>query len=609
MERKRTIELLAPAKDLATARAAIDHGADAIYIGGPDFSARVAAGNTVADIASLVQYARLFRVRVYVTLNTLLTDDELPAARDLICRLYEAGTDALIVQDMALLEMDLPPVELHASTQAHIDTPSKAEFLHRAGFTRVVAARETSLDTLAEMARIPGLELEAFVHGALCVSYSGQCYMSRAFTSRSANRGNCSQICRLPFDVFDARARLLRSATHILSLKDLNRSDSLEDLIDAGVHSLKIEGRLKDTAYVKNTTAYYRQALDRILARRPDLARSSDGTARIGFTPDPARTFNRGFTDYLLSGRRQEDIANPATPKSVGQPAGKVLSVAGGSITTDSPLTFSAGDGFIYLRADGTSGGFQINRADGQRLFPFKMPAVKPGDRLFRNADAAFARTLAGKTAERKVGLDLLFSETPGGYSLHARDESGFEASAEIPAGHTDARTEQKKRIADTLARLGDTEFKARNIVLEIPSERFIPMSAVADLRRRTIETLRDKRAYDHAARRHTKTHEHPPLPPGTDTDYRLNVANHLSRTFYARCGVAAVSPAYEEKKVPEAQLALCRHCIKYSLGLCPRYGGKNAPDTQYLVLVNGNVRMRADFDCAACRMSLSEMR
>lgn len=602
---KRTIELLSPAKDLDTALSAIDHGADAVYIGGPDFSARKAAGNSVENIALLCQHAHRYRARVYITLNTILSDSELPAAQKLIRDLYSAGADALIVQDMGILEMDLPPIELHASTQAHIDSPEKADFLYRAGFSRVVLARELALNEIAEIAENTGAELEAFVHGALCVSYSGQCYLSHAFTGRSANRGNCAQVCRLPFDIFGPAGKPIRKGVHALSLKDMNRADSLESLIDAGVTSFKIEGRLKDAAYVKNVTAWYRRALDGIIARRDDLTRLSDGTARTTFRPDPSRSFNRGFTDYLLSGRRTEDISNPATPKSLGQPAGKVQAVSRDSLTTDSPADFSAGDGFVFLRMDGTSGGFNINRAEGNRLFPYKILDVRPGDLLFRNSDAAFSRILSVKSAERKIGVNFQFAEIPEGYRLSVWDESGFSAAADIPAEHIQAKTPQRPRLAGVLSKLGDTEFEARNIAIDLPEERFIPLSAIADLRRNAIEKLRDIRIQDVRSRRNIRPLGHPGLPEGTDTDYRLNVSNRLARRFYEECGVKSPAPAFEQTPIPGARLALCRHCLKYSLELCPRYAGKNGKDLPYLVLKSGNVSLRAEFDCVRCRMEL----
>lgn len=602
---KRTIELLSPAKDLDTALAAIDHGADAVYIGGTDFSARRAAGNSVEDIAALCQYAHRYRARVYITLNTILRDSELDSARKLIQDLYAAGADALIVQDMGVLEMDLPPIELHASTQAHIDTPEKADFLYQSGFSRVVVARELTLNEITEISKNTGAELEAFVHGALCVSYSGQCYLSQAFTGRSANRGNCAQICRLPFDVFDPAGNTIRKGTHMLSLKDMNRTDSLESLIDAGVTSFKIEGRLKDTAYVKNVTAWYRLALDSIIARRDGLMRLSDGITRTTFQPDPSRSFNRGFTDYLFSGRRTEDISNPATPKSLGQAAGKVRSVSRDSLTTDSTAVFSAGDGFVFLHPDGTSGGFNINRAEGNRLFPFKMPDIKPGDLLFRNSDAAFSRTLSAKSAERKVAVDFHLTEIPEGYRLSVSDGSGFLAVAGIAAEHAPAKTPQRERIAAALSKLGDTEFEVGTITIDLPDERFIPLSAVADLRRRAIDSLRSVRTEGVLSRRNIRPIGHPPVPASIDTDYRLNVSNHLAHRFYEQCGVKFPAPAFEQTPVPDGRLAVCRHCLKYSLGLCPRYHGKREEDFPYLVLKSGNISLRAEFDCGNCRMEL----
>ena len=605
---RRAIELLAPARDADTALAAIDHGADAVYLGGPDFSARHAARNSVEEIARVADYAHRYRARVYVTLNTILRDDELAAAEKTARQVCAAGADALIVQDMALLEMDLPPVELHASTQAHIDSPEKADFLYRAGFSRIVLARELPLSRIAAVARHTGAEIEAFVHGALCVSYSGQCYLSQAMSGRSANRGRCAQVCRLPFDVLTPAGRMLKNGTHVLSLKDMDRSQRLEDLIDAGVSSLKIEGRLKDAAYVKNITAHHRRALDAVLDRRPDLARPSDGLVRTSFDPDPARSFNRGFTDYGLSGRRKEDLSNPATPKSLGQPAGSVLKTTPNTLTTDSLLTFAPGDGFVYLRADGACGGFGINRAEGPRLFPARMPDVRAGDRLYRNQDAAFLRTLSGRSAERKIRVDFRLDETPEGYRLAATDESGLRAERTLSCGHTPAAAPQKPRIEQALSKLGGTEFEARTIDIDTPGERFIPLSAVTALRRETLEALRRARGQDIAGKRRVLPGQHPPLPAGTDADYRLNVSNRLARRFYDRCGAQNIPPAYELQKVPGARLARCLHCVKYSLGLCPREHPETGRDLPYLVLRHGRFALRAEFDCARCRMNLFEI-
>lgn len=599
----RSIELLAPARDAEIAIAAIDHGADAVYLGGPDFSARHQAGNPVEQLARVADYAHRYRARVYVTLNTLLQDEELPRAEAMIREVCSAGIDALIVQDMAVLEMDLPPVELHASTQAHIDTVEKALFLHRAGFSRLVLARELSLPQIEAIARESGAEIEAFVHGALCVSYSGQCYLSQALCGRSANRGRCAQVCRLPFDVSDPEGHLLRTGTHALSLKDMNRSAYLEALIDAGVCSLKIEGRLKDLPYVKNITAYYRRTLDDILSRRPDLARASDGQVDLRFTPDPARSFNRGYTDYLLHGERTEDLSNPATPKSIGQPAGHIVSVSRDSFTTDSPLAFAPGDGFVYLRRGEVQGGFRINRAQGSRLYPSRMPSVRPGDLLYRNQDAAFDRLLAASSATRKVAVDLRLEAIPEGFRLLAEDESGLHAESTLCAAHTPADTPQKARLEQALSKLGGTEFEARHIAITFPSEYFLPLSAVSALRRQTLEALREVRLRSVTGQRQTLPHAHPPLPPGLDTDYRLNVSNRLTRQFYRQCGATRLAPAYEQQKVPGAQLAVCLHCLQYSLGLCPRqHPGKGFP---YLVLRHGRFALRAEFDCAHCRMKL----
>lgn len=605
----RAIELLSPARDADTAIAAIDHGADAVYMGGPAFSARYAAGNSIEDIARAADYAHRYRARLYITLNTILRDDELSEAEKMIREVCTAGADALIVQDMALLEMDLPPVELHASTQAHIDSPEKAEFLYRAGFSRVVVARELSAAQISQVAENTGAEIEAFVHGALCVSYSGQCYLSQAMAGRSANRGRCAQVCRMPFEVLSPEGRVLKNASHVLSLKDMNRSEGLEALIDAGVSSLKIEGRLKDRAYVKNITAYYRRRIDEVLGRRKDLMRTSDGTTTLTFRPDPQRSFNRGFTDYYLSGRRAEDLSNPITPKSLGQPAGRIVSVDDHSLTTDSPLAFASGDGFVVLhQGRQSSEGFSINRAQGSRLFPERMPKVRPGDRLMRNSDAVFTRTLAGCSADRKVSVDMLLEETPQGLRLSVRDESGLQGESRREVVLQPSQTPQQERIEAALRKLGGTVFEVRTVALRFSGERFVPLSLVSALRREAVEALSQARCREVRDRRQFVRREYPSFPPGVPTDYRLNVANRLARRFYRRCGVENPAPAYELAKVADARLAVCLHCVKYSLGLCPRHSGRGAKDFPYLVLRSPGLTLRAEFDCARCRMNLSRM-
>lgn len=602
----RKIELLSPARDLATAIAAIDHGADAVYIGADAFSARSAAANAIDDIAALASYAHRYRARVYVTLNTIIYDGELELVREMVYRLHEAGADALIVQDMALLEMELPAIELHASTQCDIREAGKASFLYRAGFTRVVAARETPLSALREMASA-GPQVEAFVHGALCVCYSGQCYMSQAFTGRSANRGQCAQICRLPYDLTDGQGRkITKTPVHALSLKDMDRSGYLGEMMDAGVTSFKIEGRLKDVSYVKNVTAWYRKKLDEAISSREGFSRSSDGVSDISFTPDPVRSFNRGFTDYFLGGQTAGDVWNPATPKSTGQPVGKITRISPGRMETDSLLALGNGDGFLFVTPDGHTGGFRIDRAEGRTIYPTSMPdGVKPGSALYRNRDNAFERALSGQTARRRIPVDISLEDSPGGYTLTISDEYGFSASAYRACGKEEARTPQREKISSDISKLGGTEFSVRTVAVKFSGERFIPASLLSSMRRECCEKLREYRMRDIVKSRLVKPHEYPPAPEGTCACYTYNISNAMARSFYEKCGVDVTQGAFEVENPGVVKIAECRHCIKYSLGHCPRHGGDAGTLNGPVFLKSGKIRLKAMFDCHRCVMEL----
>ena len=428
--RPRPIELLSPAKNLECGLAAVDHGADAVYIGAPRFGARAAAGNSLEDIARLVEYAHIFGVRVYVTVNTILKDEELAETERLILELYRIGVDALIVQDMGITRLHLPPIPLHASTQMDNRTPEKVRFLSQAGFRQVVLARELTLEEIRHIHEAcPETLLEVFVHGALCVSYSGQCYASQACFGRSANRGECAQFCRLPFTLVDADGKTIVRDKHLLSLKDLNQSDLLEQLLDAGASSLKIEGRLKDVAYVKNVTAAYRLRLDEVLSRRPEYARSSSGSCHYTFTPQLDKSFSRGFTHYFLQGRGEE-VASFDTPKSLGEEMGTLKEQRGNSLTVAGVKPFHNGDGVCYLDGQGRLQGFRVNRVVDNRIFPAgEVPRIPLRTRLYRNFDQEFEKLLARKSAERRIALRWSLWETSAGFALSAEDEDGNRAT------------------------------------------------------------------------------------------------------------------------------------------------------------------------------------
>ncbi|MDD4819614.1 MAG: U32 family peptidase [Flavobacteriales bacterium] len=607
MPTPRPIELLCPAKDLATAICAIDHGADAVYIGADDFSARSNAGNSVEDIATLVEYAHCFGVRVYVTLNTIIKDDELPLVEKLINRLYECGVDALIVQDMAVLEMNIPPIELHASTQTDIRTVEKASFLYDAGYTRLVLARELSLSQIENIhSALPNAEIECFIHGALCVCYSGQCYMSEAFTQRSANRGRCAQVCRLPFTVKDDRGDIVKENFHALSLKDMNRSAYLEKMIDAGVTSLKIEGRLKDISYVKNITAFYRTALDGIFSKRKDIARSSFGTENISFTPKADKSFNRGFTDYFIQGERKEDVGSPLSPKSWGEKIGTVVSVGAKSLKIKTSATLNNGDGFCFVGADGSFSGFRIDRATGNEIFPSSMPKIKAGVTIFRNYDIDFLRTLSGQTAKRYISLSFSLTEKENGYSLCATtaDQIAYTAFSEVEI--QDARTAQNANITSILSKTGDTVFKVTDVAIHTRGERFIPSSVLTAMRRECTAALTKKIKEYTLNQRTVKKHSYPALPT-SHLNYSYNVYNHLAESFYLKCGAENVEPAFETSHMEKATLAQCAYCLRYSLGQCPKINKvSSSPTSSFYLLDSGKVHLRADFFCKECEMRIT---
>ena len=606
-----TIELLSPAKNLECGLEAIRHGADAVYIGAPKYGARAAAGNSLDDLRQLADYAHQFGARVYVTLNTIVYDDELAEVEALVWQLYRIGIDALIVQDMALLTMNLPPIELHASTQTDNRTPEKVQFLHSVGFSQVVLARELSLDDIAKIHSACPVPLEAFVHGALCVSYSGQCYVSQACFGRSANRGECAQFCRLPFTLEDADGRIIERDRHLLSLKDMNRSAHLEAMMDAGVRSFKIEGRLKDVTYVKNITAYYRQAIDKILVRRPEYRRASQGVSTYTFTPQPDKSFNRGFTDYYITGRRT-DVTSFATPKSVGEPIGHVKEVGRGFITVSSAKALHNGDGLCYIDERGLLQGFRVNRVEGTRLFLKDMPrTLRARTPLFRNYDQEFERLLSRPSAERRIPVTMRLYEVPFGFALTLADAQGRQATVSLTCDKEPARTEQRAGIETQLAKLGGTILMAERVDIDFTANWFIPSSVVADMRRRAVE------AYERVCKlknENSKLRVNTTAPSAQSTisggqlSYLANIANQRAEDFYRAHGAVQVSPAFELNAPKGATLMFCRHCLRYAMGWCPRNGGVKSPYREPYMLVSADGRRFAlEFDCKQCIMMVKE--
>lgn len=605
MIKQRKIELLAPAKNLECGMAAVDHGADAVYIGAPRFGARAAAGNSLEDIAALVQYAHLYNVRIYVTVNTILRDEELKDTEEMIWELYRAGVDALIVQDMGLLELNLPPIPLHASTQMDNRTPEKAKFLAEAGFRQIVLARELSLPEIGKIHEaIPEVPLEVFVHGALCVSYSGQCYVSQSCFGRSANRGECAQFCRLAFDLVDADGKVIVRNKHLLSLKDLNQSEELEQLLDAGASSLKIEGRLKDISYVKNVTAYYRKKLDTVFKRRTEYIRASSGTVKTDFKPQLDKSFSRGFTNYFLF-ERNKDIFSFDTPKSLGEEMGTVKEIRGNYLTVAGVKSFNNGDGVCYLDENGKLQGFRINRVENNKLFPQEMPRIKPRTLLYRNFDQEFDRQMQRKSAERKLSVALVLAENNFGFTLTLTDEDDNSVSVVLERGKELARTPQTDNLRTQLGKLGNTPFEPARIDIDFSENWFIPASAIAELRRSGVEKLLEVRRINYRRELYKLPETHHSFP-ATELTYLGNVMNDRAYSFYQNHGVQRIAPAFEKVSADNAVLMFCKHCLRYSMGWCPTYHKVRSPykEPYYLVSADGK-RFRLEFDCKHCQMKV----
>ena len=637
----RKIELLAPAKNLECGIAAIDHGADAVYIGAERFGARAAAGNSIESIGELCRYAHQFQAKVYVTLNTILYDDEIDDTRLLLSQLKTIGVDALLVQDMGLLSLSQHDFVLHASTQTDNRSVDKVKWLKSLGFNRVVLARELSIEDIRAIHRsVPDIELEVFVHGALCVSYSGVCYASQYCFKRSANRGECAQFCRMKFDLEDAQGRLIEHNRYLLSLKDMCRINVLEELLEAGVVSLKIEGRLKDVDYVKNVTAAYSKKLDEIIKKTPGkYQRSSVGKCSYTFTPNLKKTFNRGFTNYFLHGR-VPDVFSPDTPKALGEFVGKVKEIRGNSFTVAGTASFANGDGLCFFTKDydepssrynskeiEKSGGalvlegFRVNKAVDNRLFPFKMPTyLKVGMALYRNNDQEFERLMAGTTAERKVPIDITLRETEIGFEL-----SSGSAVVEMPIEKTIAQNPPKENIVRQLSKLGGTPYECFSVHFSPDDFKFfIPSSKLVEMRRQLIGKLILKSSeqtssstegqYDCSKEPHQlKQDELAYVSQGeeyTRYPYLYNISNVLSRSFYEQRGMIKPVMAFETNDTftmkDEPLLMQCKHCLRFSLGYCLKNGGVTSPwkEPLYLRLADGR-RFRLEFNCGECQMNV----
>ncbi|WP_338544504.1 U32 family peptidase [Pseudomonas benzopyrenica] len=621
---KHHLELLSPARDVGIAREAILHGADAIYIGGPSFGARHNACNEVSEIAELVKFARRYHARVFTTINTILHDDELEPARKLIHQLYDAGVDALIVQDLGVLELDIPPIELHASTQTDIRTLARARFLDQAGFSQLVLARELNLQEISAIAAETDAAIEFFIHGALCVAFSGQCNISHAQTGRSANRGDCSQACRLPYTLKDDQGRVVAFEKHLLSMKDNNQSANLRALVEAGVRSFKIEGRYKDMGYVKNITAYYRQLLDEILEDRTDLARASSGRTAHFFVPDPDKTFHRGSTDYFVTDRKV-DIGAFDSPTFTGLPVGQVEKVSKRDFiaVTEEPL--SNGDGLNVLVKREVVG-FRANVAelkgefeeDGAKRYryrvePNEMPEglyrLRPNHPLSRNLDHNWQQALLKTSAERRIGVRWQVELREQRLQLTATSEEGVSARVTLdgPFGVANKPEQALDGLRDLLTQLGTTEYHALDVTLDAPQAFFIPNSQLKALRREAIEQLTAVRVAAHPRGRRKAETSPPPVYPESHLSFLYNVYNQKARDFYHRHGVQLIDAAYEAHEEPgEVPVMITKHCLRFSFNLCPKQAkGVTGVRTKVapMQLVHGDEVLTLKFDCKPCEM------
>ena len=616
------LELLAPARTADIGIEAIRHGADAVYIGAPRFGARAAAGNSVDDIRRLVCYAHQFRAKVYVTVNTIFTDDELPAVEQMIGELYDAGVDALIVQDMSLLKLNLPPIPLHASTQMDNRTPEKVQWLGSLGFRQVVLARELTLDQIREIHhKCPDTQLEVFVHGALCVSYSGRCYASECLFGRSANRGECAQVCRMEWNL-EAKAdegdfKTILKGKHLLSLKDLCHLRSLQELIEAGATSFKIEGRLKDMAYVKNVTAAYSQALNRIVKAHPDrYERASDGQVEYFFQPNVHKSFNRGFTSYFLNGRN-EGIFSLNTPKSVGEEVGKVKDIGRGWFSVAGIAKFANGDGLCFIDGKGRLFGFRVNKVENGRLYPLEMPkGLEPKMRLFRNFDKAFDDILQHESAQRFIPIDITMGETDNGFRLTMTDDFGTYRSIDVECQKELARTHQSENIERQLSKLGDTIYRLRTLTLDYKKNWFIPSSMLSEWRRKLVSEQGISDSCPNGMTGGTpsgqQVNNRGDFEKAVDSIEGVNIYNTLARQFYAEQGLTSAEWAYERDHQQGVPVMYCKHCIKYALGWCPKNEHQAEGSVRHgetLYISNSAGRFRLEFDCRHCMMKLYDAR
>ena len=608
---KKKIEILAPAKDLIHGMAAINSGADAVYIGAPQFGARSNATNSIEDVAALVKYAHLFHAQVFVVINTILYDNELETCRQMIWKLYNIKVDALIVQDMAIMEMDLPPIVLHASTQANNRDADKIKFLKDAGMKRVVLARELNLHQIKDISSASDVELEFFVTGALCVSFSGNCYMSVANGERSANRGSCAQNCRLPYNLIDGHGETLIKNSHLLSIKDFDVSDQIPNLIEAGVCSFKIEGRLKDIVYVKNNVSYLRQKLDAFLEGNDSYTKASSGKCTFTFDSALNKSFNRGYTDYFVNGR-DKSIGSWESPKSKGQYIGKLIKTIGNAYQIENGELLNNGDGLCYINENNEADGIYVNKVENGLAYPNVLKELKDGTFIYRNNDAAFIKIVEREdSAVRKISTTLLLTENENGFELIVTDEDGFVSTVNLV--HAKEQTKNNESIAENiktqLAKTGFTPYVADEINVMFSQNWFLPISKINEMRRTAFEQLSEIRLAGYKVEEHQMIKTSHPYPE-TKLDFMYNVSNKLARKFYERHGVTEIEKAFELQWDPgKSRVMTTKYCIKYELKKCPIHQkdimGEKLKEP--LVLKQGELEYKLKFNCKPCEMEIWE--
>jgi Collagenase and related proteases len=599
------IELLAPAKNAGYGIQAINHGADAVYIGAPSFGARAAVSNSVAEIEMLIRHAHLYRAKVYITLNTILFDDEMAEAGKLIQQLYNIGVDGIIVQDMGILELQLPPVKLIASTQTHNASPEKVKFLEDVGFKRVILARELSLIEIREIRKNSNVELESFIHGALCVSYSGQCYMSQAVCGRSGNRGICAQPCRSSYDLVDKNDEVIVPGKHLLSLKDLNLTTNLKDLMEAGITSFKIEGRLKDLSYLKNVVSHYRQEIDTMLSTTNGYAKSSSGSIQFDFKPDPEKSFNRGFTPYFIEGRKGK-TGSYLTQKSLGKRIGRITRMEANWFKLDGEELHN-GDGICFFDNNQALRGTSINKIDGNKIYPKDLNGLKVGQELYRNHDQQFEKLVEKEVSKRNISVSLRLTEWENGFCLSCTDEDGYsvEYRAESQKIIAEKPDVAKNQITNQLSKFGNTPFIASSIDIETDLVYFIPVSLLNQMRREICSLLENRRISEYQREEFIFQPNTVPFP-GKQLSYQGNVLNGMAAAFYKRHGVETIEPALETLTSYENKtLMTTKHCIRYQLDACPVHQQSVKRFNEPLYLKDNNHTYRLLFDCKACVMNV----